>query len=134
MEKIKPEWLLLALALLFLCFTAGLTIGRRTADGELRISTANAAVPQAQELTGGDNPAAALPAAPEGVVKININTASSELLESLPGIGPTLAQSIIEYRTAHGAFASVSELTEVSGIGRKRLDAIAQYITVEDSP
>lgn len=63
--------------------------------------------------------------------KVNINTASvSELDEALPGIGPALAQRIVDYREQHGGFKSPDEITEVSGIGDKRYEQIKDLITV----
>lgn len=61
---------------------------------------------------------------------ININTASAATLETLPGIGEVLAQRIVEYRQVHGPFQSVYALTNVKGIGEKRLAAIINLITV----
>lgn len=61
---------------------------------------------------------------------ININTASASLLETLPGIGEVLAQRIVEYRNTYGPFKSVYALTNVKGIGEKRLAAIIHLITV----
>ena len=61
---------------------------------------------------------------------VNINTATLDQLQTLPGIGPVLAQRIIDYRQAHGKFQHLEELTNVSGIGQKRLDAILDYATV----
>jgi len=62
---------------------------------------------------------------------ININTALADVLETLPGIGPTYAQRIIDYRVEHGAFASVEQLTEVKGIGPATLEKVRHLITVE---
>jgi len=61
---------------------------------------------------------------------VNINTATLDQLESLPGIGPALGQRIIDYRQQHGPFKSVNDLTNVSGIGDKRLADLRQMITV----
>jgi competence protein ComEA len=63
--------------------------------------------------------------------KVNINTADSAELESLPGIGPTLAQRIIDYRQANGPFAQVEDVMEVSGIGPAILEKIGDLITVD---
>ncbi len=62
--------------------------------------------------------------------KININTADAAALESLPGIGPATARKIIDYRTEHGRFKSISELLQVSGIGEKKFTQIKDLITI----
>ncbi|MFE5734479.1 helix-hairpin-helix domain-containing protein [Streptomyces sp. NPDC056528] len=51
---------------------------------------------------------------------VSLNTATVEQLDTLPGVGPVLAQHIVDHRTEHGGFRSVSELREVSGIGERR--------------
>ncbi|WP_239572539.1 ComEA family DNA-binding protein, partial [Streptomyces sp. G44] len=51
---------------------------------------------------------------------VGLNTATAEQLDQLPGVGPVLAQHIIDYRTEHGGFRSVEELREVNGIGDRR--------------
>jgi len=61
---------------------------------------------------------------------ININTASLEELDSLPGIGPTTAQRIIDYRDANGPFTTIDEIMDVSGIGPSTYDEIKDLITV----
>ena len=61
---------------------------------------------------------------------VNINTASTSELEKLPGIGPALAQRIVEYRDSHGPFASVDALTDVPGIGQAKLEALREQATV----
>jgi competence protein ComEA len=61
---------------------------------------------------------------------VNINTASAAELETLPGIGPSLAQRIIEHREAHGPFADPAEIMAVSGIGEATFAKIADRIVV----
>jgi competence protein ComEA len=61
---------------------------------------------------------------------ININTATLDELETLPGIGPALGQRILDYRQEHGPFRSVDDLLNVSGIGDKRLADIRPKVTV----
>ncbi len=61
---------------------------------------------------------------------INLNTASEADLDTLPGIGPALAQRIIDYRSQHGAFRSVDELRNVSGIGDAKFAEIKDLVTV----
>jgi competence protein ComEA len=61
---------------------------------------------------------------------INVNTASAEALEELPGIGPTLAAAIVEDREQNGPFTSVDDLNRVSGIGEGRLAPIRDLVTV----
>lgn len=55
---------------------------------------------------------------------ISLSTATPEQLDTLDGVGPGLAQKIIDYRTQHGGFRSVDELGEVPGIGEKRLESL----------
>jgi len=71
--------------------------------------------------------------APSGqaVGKININTATAEELETLPGIGPTYAQRIIEYRQEKGPFTSIEEIKKVRGIGEATFEKIKDLITVD---
>jgi len=62
--------------------------------------------------------------------KVRINNATREELEVIPGIGPTLAQAIIDYRNIHGAFSSIEQLDEVPGIGARRVADLAKYVTL----
>jgi competence protein ComEA len=61
---------------------------------------------------------------------VNVNTATEAQLETLPGIGPALAQRIIDYRTQHGAFRSISQLQQVPGIGDAKFADIKDLVTV----
>lgn len=61
---------------------------------------------------------------------INVNTADQSQLDTLPGIGPSLAQRIIQYREANGPFRAVEDLKNVSGIGDKKFEDIKDRITV----
>ena len=62
--------------------------------------------------------------------KININTATEEELDTLPGIGPSTASKIIDYRKENGKFKSVEEIKEVSGIGDAKYEKIKKLITI----
>jgi len=68
-------------------------------------------------------------AASEG--KVNINTADLTALERLPGIGPTIAQRILDYRQAHGPFTRIEGITDVSGIGSATFEKIRDLITTK---
>ncbi|MGI5976282.1 MAG: ComEA family DNA-binding protein [Candidatus Limivicinus sp.] len=61
--------------------------------------------------------------------KLNINTASQEALESLPGVGAALAERIVLYRQKQGGFKNTEEIMKVSGIGRARFESMAALIT-----
>ena len=65
-------------------------------------------------------------------VLVNINTADAEELETLTGIGPALAQAIVDYRAGHGAFRSTEDLLLVKGIGEAKLEGFRAEITLEE--
>ena len=69
------------------------------------------------------------PEPPKEPALVDINTATLDELQTLSGIGPVIAQRIIDYRTANGSFQRVEDLLQVSGIGEKRLEAIVDYVT-----
>ncbi|MEU1180476.1 ComEA family DNA-binding protein [Streptomyces sp. NPDC005820] len=95
--------------------TEGLNRARFLVDGE-QVVVGGPAPPTAAGPAGPAGPgAAAGPSAP-----VALNTATVEQLDTLPGVGPVLAQHIVDYRTRHGGFRSVNELREVNGIGERR--------------
>lgn len=73
--------------------------------------------------TGGAAAGGVMPGAP-----VSLNTATADQLDTLPGVGPVLAQHIIDYRTQHGGFRSVDELREVNGIGDRRFADLRNFV------
>lgn len=65
---------------------------------------------------------------------VDLNSADAAALASLPGVGATLAERIVDYRRLNGAFASVDELADVAGMTQRRVDALAPYLTVHEAP
>jgi competence protein ComEA len=112
--------------------TASLNLARILTDGEQVVVTKLGAVPMpgpgqaAQGLGGGAGgagggvAAGGGAAAPAPMVLLDLNSASLDQLDGLPGVGPVLAQRILDWRTEHGRFTSVDELREVNGIGERR--------------
>lgn len=98
----------------------GVNLAARLEDGQQIVvpaagsAGAAAAPPGGLPSTAGGSPGVAAP-------RVQLSTATVEQLDGIDGIGPTLAQRIIEYRDAHGGLRSLAELGEVEGIGEKRL-------------
>jgi len=67
-------------------------------------------------------------------VLVNLNTATSEELQRVPGIGPSTADKILQFRKSYGAFKSVDDLRAIRGIGPKRLEKMRRYLVVAKSP
>ena len=65
-----------------------------------------------------------------GGAPVNLNTASQAELETLPRVGPVLAQRIVEFRTQHGPFTSAEQLDDVNGVGPAMLEALLPLVTV----
>jgi len=95
-----------------------------------RIAALGTTLALALAIASGTALAAGKPA-PAG--KVNINTASVEQLQTLPGVGAKLAARIVEFRQKQGGFKSTQELVNVRGIGEKNLAKIEAYLTVGDA-
>ena len=94
-------------------------LAQRLEDGQQVI------VPKAGAAGAGGTAAAPGPAGATGAGgKLSLGTANTEQLDSLDGIGPTLAKRIVEYRQAHGGFRSLDQLRQVGGIGEKRFETL----------
>ncbi len=109
---------------------ASVNLARVLVDGEqLVVQSRNGppvvAAPGAVAGTSGSAGTMSGPAGP-----VDLNTATLEALDGLPGIGPVLAQRILDWRTAHGRFSTVDELGEVSGIGEATLADLRPAVTV----
>jgi competence protein ComEA len=99
----------------------GLNLARVLVDGEQILVGVAAPAGVAATVTGGTSPVATL---------VNLNTADQVALESLPDVGPVTAQSILSWRSEHGAFTSVDQLLDVDGIGEVTLAKLAPYVTL----
>jgi competence protein ComEA len=101
----------------------GVNLAAQVEDGQQVV------VPVAGAVPGAVGPAAAGQgaAAPAGL-RPSLGTATPEQLDEIDGIGPTLAERIIEYRTENGGFGSLSELQEVEGIGEKRFETLREAL------
>lgn len=106
---------------------SGVNLARPVVDGEQIVVPDAALLAVSPIPTGPTVPGAPGSPAP-GMV--NLNTADRATLESLPGVGPALAQRILDWRAANGAFATIEQLLNVSGIGPKILDRMRDRVTV----
>ncbi|MFF8020476.1 helix-hairpin-helix domain-containing protein [Streptomyces sp. NPDC007896] len=109
--------------------TEGLNRARLLMDGEQVVVGAPAAV--AGPVMGGGSSATGIGGSASGAVPsapVSLSTATVDQLDTLPGVGPVLAQHIIDYRTQHGGFRSVDELREVNGIGDRRFSDLQKLV------
>ena len=119
---------------------SGINLARPLADGEQVIvprpgetppvPSPPAAPAGGQPASGGAGNTSGTSGASAASALVNLNTADAAALDTLPGVGPVLAQRILDWRTEHGRFSSVDELGEVSGIGDKALERLRSKVTV----
>lgn len=103
------------------------------AAGGLNSETQDCGINLARELRDGEQilvSGQCEQATTNGVGLVSLNTATAEQLDSLPGIGPTLAQRIITWRDTHGGFLSIDQLNDVPGIGDALYAGVAELVTV----
>jgi competence protein ComEA len=106
---------------------AGVNLARKVSDGEqvaVGVPAATDAVPAGAPLAG-DPPGAGAAAGP-----LDLNSATVEQLDGLPGVGPVTAAHIVDWRTRNGRFASVDQLREVDGIGERRFGQLRDLVRV----
>lgn len=114
----KSEIILLGLTAVFLCALAGLSLRDRQDRVPGVVIETEAEVPR-EEITPDFPP-------------VDLNTATAEELDTLPGIGESLARRIIAYREANGPFGSIEEIMEVSGIGEAKFAELEDRVTVDN--
>lgn len=117
LEAIRPH--------IALASAAGRAAGGAGVRGATGTGGSPAALDRASAFADGGGPGSGS----SGEARIEINRATAAELTSLPGVGPAIAERIVEYRRAHGPFATFAELEQVSGIGprlRERIEAVAR--------
>ena len=129
----KPVNILVILTCVFAAFLGGFHIGRKMNRSPVHIyQITPAANSQPEALEEADEEEEITEETEPGVVfPLNINTATVQEFDELPGIGPVLAQRIVDYRTTYGKYKAVEELLKVNGIGDAKLMEILDLITVE---
>jgi competence protein ComEA len=108
---------------------ASVNLARLLVDGEQLVVQRRGSGPLAA-AAGPAGAVGSVGATPAPSAPVDLNSATLETLDALPGIGPVLAQRILDWRTAHGRFSSVDELGEVSGIGEATLADLRPVVTV----
>jgi competence protein ComEA len=115
-----------------------------TAAGGLAAGASTGALNLARRLTDGEQVPVGVPGAPPVVAQpgsptgsdggtaqpLDLNSATADQLQQLPGVGPVYAKRILDYRTQHGGFRSIDELRQISGIGQHRFAQIKPLVHI----
>jgi len=110
--------------------TVGLSMARRLVDGEqIVVGGSGSAAPP--PTTGSQSGASSAGAdAPSAAAPLDLNAASAAQFDALPGVGPVLAQRIVQWRDQHGGFTSADQLRQVSGLGGKKGETLMALVRV----
>jgi comEA protein len=121
MTKLNRFWTLITILLIAVIVIGGIVIWQKYSPSHPIEISLSPEPDSTGEVCQGESPQ-----------KIDINRAEAWLLEALPGIGPSKAQAIIDYRQQNGGFHTIIEITEVEGIGLSIYEQIKDLITVAD--
>ncbi len=109
----------------------GINLAAHVTDGaSVVVAGPNGSSVEAETVVAGSDSTVGGPGAGPSAALININTADSQALQQLSGVGPVTAGAIIEYRSRHGRFTDLKQLQEVSGIGPATFARIAPHVTL----
>lgn len=114
----KPHWIFISITAIFICILIGIFFGRRMVGINISVDNVKASITESQANANG---------------QIDINTATADQLQLIDGIGPSIAQRIIDYRTNNGRFKNIEELKNVRGIGEKSFEKMKPYIKVTNN-
>ena len=135
----KASIILLAVTAAFFCMLLGFFIGRNVNDEYIQLSNTTDSTPSVTNNyvttdkvtnTQPNTATTVNTAPPQEKGKYNLNNATIEELQDLPGIGEVIAKRIVQYREVNGGFASIEDICQVDGIGEKRFEQIKDFITV----